>query len=128
LSTLIGYAQNVAAMAADDQRRELSGANQAFGREPSPLARLRLALLLCLPGTAIADDSRALGLLEPMAAGTAGSAGANAGPLRRFAGLLHAQVGERVREQKRSAQLQQQLDALKAMERNLLERGQGRAR
>src|SRR5690606_1447328 len=119
---------NVAAMTADEQRRELNGANQAYGREPSQLARLRLAMLLCLPGTAIADDGRALGLLEPMAAGTAGPAGAAAGPLRRFAGLLHAQVGERVREQKRSAQLREQLDALKAMERSLMERSQGRGR
>jgi hypothetical protein len=128
LSTLIGYVQNVSAMPADDQRRELSGANQAFGRESSPLARLKLAMLLCLPGTVIADDGRALSLLEPMAAGTAGPAGANAGALRRFAGLLHAQVGERVREQKRSAQLREQLDALKAMERSLMERSQGRGR
>ena len=50
------------------------------------------------------------------------------GLLRRLAAWLHAQVSERVREQRRTAQLREQLDALKAMERNLLERGQGRKR
>lgn len=129
LNSLIGYAQGVAAMAGDDQRKELAGANLAFTREPqNAAARLKLAMLLCLPGTVIADDGRALNLLEPMASNTTGAAAASAGALRRFSGLLYAQLSERLKEQKRSAQLQQQLDALKAMERSLMERGQGRGR
>ena len=121
VSTLINYAQNVAVLPADEQRKEYSGMNQSYAREPSPFGRVKLALLLCLPGASFQDDARALGLLEPLAAG--GSAAS--GPLRRFAGLLHAQLNERVREQKRTALLREQLDALKAIERNLIERSQG---
>jgi len=123
LSKLIDYAQSVAAMSAFDQRRELGIANQALVREKSPLARLRLALLLCLPGTVIEEEGRALSLLESLSTGSS-----PAGPLRSFAGLLHAQLAERVREQKRSAQMREQLDALKAMERSLMRRSQGRPR
>ena len=125
LSTMIGYVQSVAAMPAEEQRRELTGANQTFSREQSSQARLKLAMLLSLPGTVIGDDGRALALLEPLS-GT----GVPGAPVlfRRFASLLQVQVAERVREQKRSAQLREQLDALKAMERSLMDRSQRRSR
>lgn len=123
VSLLIKQAQNVAAMSPEEQRRELSSANRAIAREPSIASYLKLALLLSLPGTAIDDEGRALSLLEPLIGG-----GSTAGPLQRFAALLHGQLAERVREQKRSAQMREQLDALKAMERSLMRRSQGRSR
>lgn len=125
VSKLISHVQAVAAQPAEEQRREALVLSQGLVRDNGFVPRLRLALLLSLPGTAVADDARALALLEPLAAG--GSL-ANAGALRRFALLLHAQVAERVREQRRATQLREQLDALKAMERSLLQRGQGRIR
>jgi hypothetical protein len=80
--------------------------------------------LLSLPGTAFADDARAAGLLEPLASAETGASG----PMRQFAGLLHAQISERLREQRRAAQLKEQLDALKEVERKIIEREQTRVR
>ena len=123
---LIGYTQRVAAMRPEVQKRELNDASQTYAKERDTYASLRLALLLSLPGTPFFDDTRAAGLLEPFS-GTAGHPPAT-GPLRQFAAWLHAQIGERTREQHKSAQFKEQLDALRAIERTLIERGQGRAK
>jgi hypothetical protein len=125
VSSLISHVQSIAAQPPEGQRREVQALNQGLARDTGMLPRLKLALLLSLPGTAVSDDARALALLEPLVAG--GSL-ANAGALQRFASLVHGQVAERVREQRRATQLREQLDALKAMERSLLQRGQGRIR
>mgnify|MGYP001574450638 CR=1 FL=1 len=132
VTALIAYAQTVAGLPSEEQRRELAAANQAYARDRSPYARLKLALLLTTPGTGFGDDARAAGLLESMVgtppvaqpASQAGAASVN--PLRQFAALLYAQINERLREQRRAAQLKEQLDALKAVERNIIERSQGR--
>ena len=119
LADLLAWSQRVAQFVPEMQRRELNEANRAFSRDPGTLARLRLALLLARPGSAIADDNRAAILLEPFAAN-----GENAGPLRQFGGVLHAQVSDRQKEQKRSQQYREQIEALRDLERNLRERGQ----
>jgi len=77
-------------------------------------------LLLSMPGTGFVDESKAAGLLEPVASEAA------AGPMQQFAGLLYVQISERVREQRRSAQFKEQLDALKDVERKIIERDQAR--
>ena len=123
---LIGYVQGVAAMRPEAQRRELNDANQTYARDHDVNSRVRLALLLSLPGTPYADEARATSLLEPVAG--AGADASAAGPMRQFAAWLYAQIGERTREQRKSAQLKDQLDQLRAIERALNERGQGRAR
>ena len=123
VSDLVGYVQGVAAMRPDAQRRELNDANQTYARDPGLYPRLRLALLLSLPGTAFADDTRAAGLLEPLTGPAADAA--VSGPLRQFGAWLYVQVGERVREQRKSVQLKEQIDALRAIERALNDRGPG---
>jgi hypothetical protein len=124
---LVAQAHRFAGLQAEDQKKELNAASQGFARERSAYSRLRLALLLSLPGTQFADEARAMALLEPLVPppGTA-----RVLPLRQFAALLYAEVGERVREQRRSAQLREQsaqmkeqLDALRAIERSIIERG-----
>ena len=81
-------------------------------------------MLLSLPGTPFADEAKAAGLLEPLV-----SEGARQrGPMQQFAGLLHAQISERVREQRRATQLKEQLDALKDVERKIIEREPARPR
>jgi TolA-binding protein len=123
---LIGYTQKVAALQAEEQQRELNASSQIFTKDRGAYGRVRLALLLALPGTAFSDDAKAAGLLESLA-GT-GTSESPPGPMQQFAGLLHAQISERLREQRRTAQLKEQLEALKAVERKIIEREQARPR
>lgn len=116
VAALLGYYQRVAQLGTDDQKRELTTAVQGFSRERSNLSRVRLALLYALPGTGFQDDGRAQQLLEPLAAGS--------GALRQLASLVHGQLAERMRAQKRADQLKEQVEALRAIERQLIERGQ----
>jgi hypothetical protein len=124
LAELVAYASRVAGMGADDQRRELTAATQEYARDTGLRARLRLALLLGQPGTSVHDDARAAALLEPVA--PAAGAAAAALPLRQFAALLYGQVSDRLREQKRGAQLKEQIEGLRAIERSLMERERGK--
>jgi hypothetical protein len=123
---LIEYAQKVAGLQSEEQRRELSASNLIFlkDRGRGSYGRLRLALLLALPGTAFNDDARAASLLEPLA----GGASSPARPMQQLAGLVYTQIAERLREQKRTAQLKEQLEAMKEIERKIIEREQGRAK
>lgn len=121
---LINYVQRVAVLQAEEQQRELNASSQIFSKDRGAYGRVRLALLLSLPGTAFTDDARAAGLLEPLASAEA----AASRPMRQFAGLLHTQISERLREQRRATQYKEQLDALKDVERKIMEREQARPR
>ena len=123
---LIGYAQKVASLQAEEQRRELNASNQMFSKDRGPYGRIRLALVLALPGTAFNDDAKAAGLLEPLAGAAAADSVPN--PMQQLGGLLYVQISERLREQRRTAQLKEQLEALKAVERKIIEREQARPR
>lgn len=106
----------------------------------TPVDRLRLATLLATLPAPVRDDARALELLEPLASNATSAIG-------RFAALLAAQIGERQRaarelervtregeraareraaadkeRDKREEALKQQLEALRAIERGILER------
>ena len=122
---LIAYTQRVAALQADEQQRELNASTQMLSKDRGAYGRVRVALLLALPGTAFNDDTRAASLLESLAGAGASE---SPGPMQQFAGLLHAQISERLREQRRTVQLKEQLEALKAVERNIIEREQARPR
>ena len=120
---LIGYAQRVAGLQPEEQQRELNASSQIFSKDRGAYGRVRLALMLSLPGTPFSDEPKAAGLLEPVV-----SKDAAAGPMQQFAGLLYVQVSERVREQRRATQLKEQLDALKDVERKIMEREPTRPR
>lgn len=113
----IAQAQRVSQASEGEQRRELAAAQQAYNRDKSSASRLRLGVLLALPLANLGDESRALSLLEPLAA--------NSGPMGQFAGLLVAQVNERLRQERKGQQWKEQLDQLKTIERQLIERGRG---
>lgn len=115
VAELLSYYQRVAGLGLEDQKRELATATQAFNRERSNVSRVRLALVYAIPGTALQDDARAAQLLEPIASG--------GGALRQFAGLVHAQVTDRLKIQKRADQLKDQVEQLRAIEKDLMERG-----
>jgi len=117
---LVSYSQRIAGLKPEEQSRELSVASQEFARDPQPYSRLRLALLLSTPGTSFNDEGRAVSLLEPLVSTPMKT------PVRQFAALVHAQISERLREQKRVAQLKEQIDGLRAIDRSLIDRDQGR--
>lgn len=104
--------------------RELGAAGAAYTQEPSDVTRLRLALLLSMPNSAVHNDARALSLLGTVLA----SAASPARPLRELALLLQTQIVERLHavndEVKRSEDLAQKLDALRKLEQSLGERDQ----
>jgi hypothetical protein len=109
---------------AEDLRRDFTASQNTFNKERTPVNRMRLAWLSALLGPAAGDDARLMGLLEPLVAKSGGLAVTH--PLRAVADVLVAQVAERTRqvreEQKRADALQQKLDALKAIEKQLLDR------
>ena len=135
-------AEAVTAMRAPaaEQKAALSRAQQALARDSSAANRLRVAVLLAMLPAPMRDDARAAELLEPLA--DAGAPGVG-----RFAAFLHPQIVERqriarelertVREKaaadkeraaadrerdKREEALKQQLEALRSIERGILER------
>jgi hypothetical protein len=111
---LINYAQHIATLTAEQQRREYSASNQAFVKDKDTLNRLRLALLLATPGAVVHDAARAATLLEPIAA-----PGEAVGALQSFARLLYVQLSERASEYKRTNQMREQIDTLKEGERGM---------
>jgi hypothetical protein len=131
---------NVARAPAAEQKAALSRAQQRFLNESTPLNRLQLATLLATLPAPLRDDTRASELLEPVA-------DANSPGVGRFAALLALQVTERQRlardverigkeraaaererqtadreRDKREEALRQQLEALRTIERGILER------
>ena len=116
-----------------EQKAALARAERAFLGEASPVNRLRLATLLASLPEPLHDDARAAELLEPLADGNVPGYG-------RFAAWLAGQVAEHARlsreleraarerqvgdkeRDKREEALRQQLEALRGIERGILER------
>ena len=135
---IVAEAVAAARAPAAEQQATLARAQQAGLAKP--LDRLRLATLLATLPAPLRDDARAAKLLEPIA--DAASPG-----IGRFAALLAGQIGERQRvaqehervtreathaarervaadkeRDKREEALKQQIEALRAIERGILER------
>lgn len=126
LNRLLAQAESVRKMPAADAAKEFEQARQAFNRSKTDYNRLQYALLSLLPNAGGADDARAGALLEPLLKDKSASNG-----LRQFAAFLYFQIAEnrkmeeRMREeQKRADSLQEKLDALKEVEKSLLDREQ----
>ncbi len=104
---LLAYFQRVQALPADEQRREYVAVNQQFGKDKSYVAvnqqfgkdksensRLKLALLMSIPGAGFRDDAKLMNLLE-----TAASRNAAAdSPRRELLTLLARLQAERIRQ------------------------------
>jgi hypothetical protein len=140
VDALIGEALSTARAPISEQKAALARAQQGFTQAQVPPNRLRLAALLAVLPPPLRDDARAAELLQPIAdAGTPG--------VGRFAALLLVQIAERQRlarelermvrdsdrlgrerersdkeRDKREEALRQQLDALRSIERGILER------
>lgn len=136
----IGEAVSAARAPAAEQKAALAKAQEAFVRSKDPVDRLRIGALLVLLPAPLRDDARAGELLEPIADASSPGVG-------RYAALLSSEIAERkrfAREQERAARenerlakerervdkerdkreeaLRQQLDALRSIERGILER------
>jgi len=130
---LMAEAVHVSRAPAAEQKAALAAADRAFSSERSGLNRLRLATLLATLPEPLRDDRRAAELLQPLADPRAAGYG-------RFAALLSAEVAEHARvtrqaeqaaqeyeradkeRDKREEALRQQVEALRGIERGILER------
>ncbi len=122
VASLLGYYQTLLAMSPEEMRREYQVISQVFTRDKSETHRLKLILLMNIPNAAWRDDTKLQVLLE----GSARRVAPLESPLRQFVLLIQKLSAERLREQrraedavKRADDLQQKLDALVSIERNL---------
>ena len=115
VESLLAYFQFIRKLPAAEFGKEHEAARQAFQSSRTDFERVRLAMLLALPGTPVADEPRALELLDPVAKNPAGK-------FSGLASLLAANLQERKRLDANSQGLQQKLDALMLLERNMIER------
>jgi hypothetical protein len=136
VSRITSEAVAAARAPAPEQRQALEGAKRDYRRDASDANCLRLAAMLATLPEPLRDEPRAAALLKPLASRDGAS------PYGSLAVLLTAQIAERQRlarevEQankdlerseregaKREEVLQQQLEALKSIERGIIEREQ----
>jgi len=134
LDRLVLQFDSVRRMQGAEAAKELEQARQAFNRAKTDYNRIQLALLSLLSNTGGRDDAKAAALLEPMLK-DAQKDKSGSGGLRAFAVLLYSQIAEEHKledrmkeEQKRADALQQKLDALKEVEKSLIEREQAQSK
>lgn len=118
---VLAYYAKLRQMPAPELAREQEAARRTAVRARTDAARLRSALLLTLPGAAAGDDQRALELLEPV------TRSSDSG-LRGLALLLTTLLQEQRRLDASAHGLQQKLDALMNLERNMTGRDGARRR
>lgn len=126
---LLAYFERIAELPVERQQAELAAAQGAFERNAGAGNRLRLAMVLSLPQVPWHDNARVIALVAPLTQAQA----EDAAPLRNLALLLQKSAAERLRlgdeqrrretalraEQRRSEELQQKLDALRAIDRDM---------
>ncbi len=112
---LLAYLQGLRGLSATDLGREHDQARQAYARVRTDYNRVRYAMVLTVPNSAFHDDARALEMLESVAKNTTGQ-------LQPLAHLLASHLQERKRLDANAQALQQKLDALRSLERNMIER------
>lgn len=115
VESLLLYYRHIGKLKENQLSREHEIAWNAYARQRTNFNRVRLAMLLGLPQTALSDNARALELLEPVAKNGDREFSA-------LAGLLAAHLRERQRLDAAVQDLQQKLDALKSLERSMMER------
>ncbi|PZP64506.1 MAG: hypothetical protein DI596_01815 [Azospira oryzae] len=134
VEALLDYYERLTNLQGPELAKEHERARQAYAKTRSDYHRLQLALYGALPNAGAEEQMQSLNLLEPL---VKSSEHRNA-DLRRLALLLHGLIQEQRRlgeslnaasqkakeEQKRADNLQQKLDALKSIEKNLIEREQ----
>lgn len=116
-------------------KQEYEDAKREFGANGDEAARLRFAALLLMPGTPFRNEAQAAQLLEPYSRTDNRARAAYRGvaqlllnqleQARRQDATAQAQVAKLKDEQKRTEELQRKLDALKDVERAMIQKDQG---
>lgn len=112
------YHQYIRTLSPAELDREYQRVGQGFAQSKDDLARVELVLLLTVPNASFHDDGVALNLLKDW---LQGSKPPYRG-LRALGGMLTTTIEEMREKDKRADALQKKLDALKTMEKNLIER------
>lgn len=115
VENLVHYFGYIRTLAPADLAKEYEAARQAYNRSRSEDSRLRFAMLLSLPAAPFADDSRALDVLDPVLR-------KGNGRYYSLASMLSTTIQEQKRLNANVQGLQQKLDALKSLERSIIER------
>lgn len=115
---VLAYYAQVRQLTGQELAREHESARRALGKTRSDANRLRYALLLTLPGAPATEEPRAQELLEPVTRSTDAA-------LRGLALMMMASLQEQRRLDTHAQGLQQKLDALLTLERNMTRDGSG---
>ncbi len=115
---VLAYYAQLRQLSGPELAREHESAKRALAKSRSDANRLRYALLLTLPGAPAAEEARVQELLEPVT-----RSGDTA--LRGLALLMMASLQEQRRLETSAQGLQQKLDALLTLERNMTRDGSG---
>jgi hypothetical protein len=119
VDNLLAYFEHVKKLDAPKAAHELDVAKAAFTRTRSDYDRIRLAMLYTLPDSGFSDSAQALKLLDPVVKKTDA-------PLHALALLVTSYTREQVRLGSTAQGLQQKLDALKSLDKTLIERDAGK--
>jgi hypothetical protein len=131
---VLAYFQRIKGLSGDALAAENAAVSQALAKRRSDVNRLKLALLLIMPRTAFKDEGRAAALANEVVNNKA----ADAPEMKNLALLLAAIANEQKQQEERLQQLaqkqkedekradalQQKLDALKSIEKDLIQREQ----
>jgi hypothetical protein len=109
---LLVYFGRVQKLGGAELANEHESARQSFSRSRTDSNRMRYAMLLSMPGTPFSNETRALETLRPLVNNAASS-------LHPLAVLMNTQI----ETQRRERELSQKLDALKTLDKSLIERG-----
>lgn len=111
VTALLYYYDYLRGLPAVEQPPEQERARRAFAKDKSDFHRLQLALALDAPAASSADRRQAASLLEPLAR-----------DVRGHDRELHLLAELMLSNSRRSDELERKLDAVKDIERNLLQR------
>lgn len=113
---MLHYFDTLRGLSGVELEQEQDRQRKAYIKDKSDVRRIQYAMAMSVPSASIADRRLALAALEPMMKETKG----HDPDLRLLALLLFS-------EQRRSDELEKKLEALKDIERSLLQRDQGAA-
>jgi hypothetical protein len=133
LRAILAYYRRVKGMDEKSLQQELAEARQELAVRARPVDQIRLAILLSLPSAPFQDYDRALGLLDDAAGASNADDQTVSDLLYALSSMLAELKGQwelyqkldlKFREERKQRELlQQKLDELTTIEKNLLERG-----